>query len=255
MRMSQVSVQEEPCWESFWRPEKKTTLKRNYQVYFSDFWDLHGCVRCFLDYETFESSHSLPSSRVTKRSPSSSVARHGHPLFPSLLHLHQDLQLSWQTPCEEQPGVFHHPDWLLWLKPPGELFRSLQFAKYGHKAAVCRCGTLLPWPSMLEIALDPPCWFTLFSLPRRWTVTPWHYLVLPYLPTKEKTPGQSYTKLNRRIRTLVCEGLDMRQPMLTTITRKMARLFRMFCWVLGIWESVMQPFAEFFPFVTWFSQC
>ena len=47
---------------------------------------------------------------------------------------------------------------LLWLKPPGELNRSLLLPKCGHEAAVCRCGTLLSWPSMLEAALDPPCW-------------------------------------------------------------------------------------------------
>ena len=36
--------------------------------------------------------------------------------------------------------------------------RSLQLPKSGNVAAVCRCGTLLSWPSMLEAALDPPCW-------------------------------------------------------------------------------------------------
>ena len=35
---------------------------------------------------------------------------------------------------------------------------SFPLPKNGHEAAICRCGTLLSWPSMLEAALDPPCW-------------------------------------------------------------------------------------------------
>ena len=59
-----------------------------------------------LGKETFEVEQSLPHQQANQEVPSTSVARHGYPLFLSSLHLPQDLQLSWH---EELPGVFHHP--------------------------------------------------------------------------------------------------------------------------------------------------
>ena len=104
----------------------------------SDFWDPQGWVEVSGLWNIWK-HNSLPSTRVSKRCPPSSVVRHGHPLLPLPLHLPQDLQLPWQTLCEEQPGVVLFPGpWLLeggqqptglqglpWLKPPGDLYRSL----------------------------------------------------------------------------------------------------------------------------------
>ena len=67
-----------------------------------------------LGKETFEVEQSLPHQQANQEVPSSSVARHGYPLFLSSLHLPQDQQLPWQTLCEQQPRVVHFPGpWLL----------------------------------------------------------------------------------------------------------------------------------------------
>jgi len=64
-----------------------------------------------LGKETFEVEQSLPHQQANQEVPSSSVVRHGYPLFLSSLHLLQDLQLLWQDPyfVRSSLGVFHHP--------------------------------------------------------------------------------------------------------------------------------------------------
>ena len=65
--------------------------------------------------ETFEVEQSLPHQQCKLRGAHQAVVvRHGHPLLPLPLHLHQDLWLSWHAACEELPGVFHFPGpWLI----------------------------------------------------------------------------------------------------------------------------------------------
>ena len=101
--------------------------------------------------------------------------------------------------CEERPGSLP-PFWpwltgdyfaagwhgLPWLKPPGELNRSLLLPKIGNVAAI----------SGVERFYRPTCWR------------------LPLTPLAEFTPGQSLwsrSSWTRRIRTLVCDSLDASQ--------------------------------------------
>ena len=116
--------------------------------------------------------YSLPSSRVSKRCPQAVSWDTGIlSTFPLYTYI-KICSCTGKTPhCEEQPGVFHHPGpgwlgknsrcrmaWTAMTQTTRWSDRSLQLPKIGNVAAICRCGTLLSWPSMLEAALDPPCW-------------------------------------------------------------------------------------------------
>ena len=75
--------------------------------------------------ETFEVEQSLPHQQCKLRGAHQAVVvRHGHPLLPLPLHLHQDLWLSWRAACEELPGVFHFPG--PWLIEGGQRYRIVR---------------------------------------------------------------------------------------------------------------------------------
>ena len=103
MRCHQVSILKIPILWSLQRPDNKLSEEE------AKFICLTVGVRKFfgkflLGKETFEVEQSLPHQQANQEVPSSSVVRHGYPLFLSSLHLLQDLQLLCQAQlvCEEK---------------------------------------------------------------------------------------------------------------------------------------------------------
>ena len=171
MRCHQVSILKIPILWSLQRPDNKLSEEE------AKFNCLTVGVRKFfgkflLGKETFEVEQSLPHQQANQEVPSSSVVRHGYPLFLSSLHLLQDLQLLWQDPyfVRSSLGVFHHPG-PAW--PGTTLLQDGTDCFDSNHQVNCNvpynCQRLEMWlrsqvwnasilTDMLEVALDPPCW-------------------------------------------------------------------------------------------------